>query len=215
MPDQFEPVSDSRNIGILGSARSHETEELKKLFESRFRQKFLYFLASPAASVGSVRALNVSVYIPKDSSQPEFFLNFFCANADRPENLGQPEFCGLEIMGGCRLAGWEVGTFIAWPAVSESVFRVVSVEWFFEVCFLGLYGFFHSLIFVPGSDRSSPGIGQEIIRFFLSYSYRRENTLAMGRKGTQIIFENGKAFGIESGVMEILHISLQFQTKRE
>jgi hypothetical protein len=182
-PDQCEPVSDSRNIGILASARSYETEGLEKLFESRFRQKFLYFLASPAGSVESVRALNVSVCIPKDSSQAEFFLNFFCANADRPENLGQPEFCGVEIMRGCRLAGWEVGNFIAWASVSESVFPVVPGEWFFEVPLLGLYVFFHSLVFVPGPDRSSPGIGREIIRFFLSCSYRRENTLAMGRKG--------------------------------
>jgi hypothetical protein len=61
---------------------------------------------------------------------------------------------------------------------------VVSVEWFFEVPLLGLYVFFHSRVFVPGPDRSSLGTGREIIRSFLSYSDRQDNTLAMGRKGT-------------------------------
>jgi hypothetical protein len=73
-----------------------------------------------------VRALNVSVCIPKDSSQAEFF-NFLCAHADRPENVGHPEFYGVEIMGGCRFAGWKVGNFIAEAAVSESVSWVVPV----------------------------------------------------------------------------------------
>jgi hypothetical protein len=105
-PDQFEPGSDSRNIEILASARFHETGRSEKLFESRFRQRFLDFLAFPAVSGGPVRASNASVCISKCSSQTEFFLDFFSANADSAENLGQPGFCGVEIMGGCRFAGW-------------------------------------------------------------------------------------------------------------
>jgi hypothetical protein len=105
-PDQFQPASDSRNIDILGSARSHETGALEKLFGSRFQQKSLDCLGPPAVSMESVRAPNLSVSIPNDSSQGESFLDFFWAGTDRAGNLGQPGFDGVEIM---KDVGWPVG----------------------------------------------------------------------------------------------------------